>query len=322
MRTISARSPRRLSWSVCLLAVVVVCQFSGCASVPYRLGASQSYRTSAELEARATTESQIERGRPNAVLDGVGWVLGIPNKIILWDHRIESHHVGAQTESVMADYLAKNELTSVKVRLNQYHPGDDWQRLAANDSVGAGWRYTLGALSVLGETIIPGRIFGGDHFNPYTNTIHVYSDVPAIAVHEAGHSKDFAQREWKGTYAAAYLLPIVPLYHEAQATNDALGYLLTETDERTQKDAYEILYPAYGTYVGNALGSVATGGAPYFASVIGGHILGRMKSSQVEDGSLPELQQATKAQPSDIQTTSTTSNIDGQTAERIGVDFP
>lgn len=271
-----------------LIALLVLFGLSGCATLPYGYGSASRYRTSPKLE--ADTSQQIERGQPNQFLDSVGWVWSIPDKIILWDRRIGNHCIGSQTESAIADYLTKNELTSVKVRLNQYHPGDDWRRLRANDSVGAGWRYTLGTISVLGETIFPGRVFGGDHFNPFTNTVHVYSDVPAVAVHEAGHSKDFAQREWKGTYAAAYLIPGIPLYHEAKATNDALGYLLTESDEQTQRDAYEILYPAYGTYVGGAFGGVFGGYGTYFLSVLGGHALGRIKFDQIANGTFPESQ--------------------------------
>lgn len=320
-----------LNWSFCrwpasLLATIAICGLGGCATTPYRFGAAQWYRTSPELEAR-TVPQQIERGEPNKVLDTFGWVWGIPDKIILWDRRIDNHRVGPQTEAAVADYLAKNELSSVKVRLNQYHPGDDWRRLAANDSVGAGWRYTLGTLSVLGETILPGRLFGGDHFNPFTNTIHIYSDVPAVAVHEAGHSKDFAQREWKGTYAAVYLIPGVPLYHEAKATNDALGYLLTESDEQTQKDAYEILYPAYGTYVGGALGGVFSGFGTYAASVVGGHALGRIKSRQLADGTLTESQRVelhgiprSSIPPLDLRVV--TEETGHQEVERIGTDFP
>ncbi len=304
----------------CLLAVLMLCGLSGCATLPYSYGAAQRYRTSPELE--ACNNQQIERGEPHKVLDSVGWVFSIPDKIILWDRRIGNHHIGPQTESAIADYLAKNELTSVKVRLNQYHPGDDWRRLVANDSVGAGWRYTLGGLSVLGETIFAGRVFGGDHYNPFTNTIHIYSDVPAVAVHEAGHSKDFSQREWKGTYAAAYLIPGVPLYHEAKATNDALGYLLTESDEQTQRDAYEILYPAYGTYVGGAFGGVFGGYGTYFASVLGGHAFGRLKSAQVSDGTLPESQQVHSRSMLEIKTSSSAVEADGETIERIGVEFP
>ncbi len=317
----SALKRSSLTGRASLLAVIALCGFSGCATTPYRFGAAQWYRTSPVLEA-STASQPIERGRPNKVVDTFGWVWGIPDKIILWDRRIDNHRIGLQTEAAVADYFVKNELSSVKVRLNQYHPGDDWRRLAANDAVGAGWRYTLGALSVLGETIIPGRLFGGDHFNPFTNTIHIYSDVPAVAVHEAGHSKDFAQREWKGTYAAVYLIPGVPLYHEAKATNDALGYLLTESDEQTQKDAYEILYPAYSTYVGGALGSVFSGSGTYVAGVLGGHALGRIKSSQLANGTLPESQLVESRHKTGIRTTVSTSDDDGHSIERVGIEFP
>ena len=249
----------------------------GCATTPYIFGSAESYHTSQELA--ACTQTQIERGKPNVVVDSLGWVWGIPGKIILFDRRVENHRIDSQTEEVMAAYLNDNELLTVKVRLNQYRPLDDWKRLAANKSVGAGWRYTFGAVILLGETIFPGRVFGSDHYNPYSNTIHLYSNVPALGLHEAGHSKDYARRKWKGTYAATYFLPLVPLYQEAVATNDALGYVMTTGDLQARQEAYNILYPAYGTYVGNAISGVVPGG--YFVGVIGGHIAGRWKSWDV-----------------------------------------
>ncbi|MCA9086727.1 MAG: hypothetical protein KDA81_21870, partial [Planctomycetaceae bacterium] len=155
-----------------------------------------------------------------------------------------------------------------------------------------------------GETLLPGRIVGGDHFNPFTNTVHLYSNVPSIGIHEAAHAKDFAQRTWKGTYAAAYLLPGAPLYHEAKATGDAVGYLTATHDVSAQKEALHILYPAYGSYVGNAIsGNVPVG---YVAGVIGGHIVGRWKAWEL--GRHPahsttrpnvEFQQAAGTQPAD-----------------------
>lgn len=42
--------------------------------------------------------------------------------------------------------------------------------------MGWGWRYSIGMLSWLQYTLLPGRLFGGDHYNPYSNTISLYSD--------------------------------------------------------------------------------------------------------------------------------------------------
>ena len=228
-------------------------------------------------------QAQLQRGAPRKVIDTVGWVVGIPGKIVLWNRRIENHQISDRTASLMEQYLVDNHLETTRVRLNQYAPRDDWRRLVRNKRVGAPWRYTLGAFSTLGETVFPGRVFGGDHYNPYTDTIHLYSDVPGIALHEAGHAKDFARRKWKGTYAAVYGLPIVPLYHESIATRDALAYSDYAATAEERREAINVLYPAYGTYSGSALGTlVPVASTPlYFGSVVAGHIAGRTESSKI-----------------------------------------
>lgn len=264
-----------------ILALLLILTLTGCVRVPYRHGSVDQYFVSPDLA--PLTEPQIEMGQPRPVIDTIGWLFGIPSKIILWDRRVENHSVSPETMTSVGDYLAFNELDTVKVRVNQYAPIQDWDRLVANKSVGWGWRYTAGTLCWLGETIFPGRIFGGDHFNPFSNTIHLYSDVPAIAVHEAGHSKDFARRKWKGTYAVVYALPVVPLWHEAVATNDALSYLQENGEVEGLQEGYRILYPAYGTYVGNAASEFLPWNSwlVYAGAVIPGHIVGRIKAAQV-----------------------------------------
>ena len=57
----------------------------------------------------------------------VGWIFGIPSKIILWNSRIDNHDISPETEAAIAEYMAANELWDVKVRLNQYAPLDEWR---------------------------------------------------------------------------------------------------------------------------------------------------------------------------------------------------
>jgi hypothetical protein len=263
-----------------LLFVCTLC-LSGC-----RILAPQAIDNSKQNIAPELLQANslpIERGKPRAIIDGVGWVVGIPSKLLLWDSRIDNHKIGLETEACVAEYLSQNQMGHVKVRLNQYRPWDDMKRLTKNKSMAWPWRYSIGTLSVLGETIVPGRIFGGDHFNPYSQTIHLYSDVPAIALHEAAHAKDFSRRRYPGTYAALYGLPVVPLYHESLATKDALAYAQETDDPALQQEAYRILYPAYGTYVGGAIGSVLPMASfpAYYGSVILGHAAGRWQAAQV-----------------------------------------
>lgn len=230
--------------------------------------------------------ADIEHGTPNPVVDGVGWVVGIPGKILLWDRRVDNHSISPQTERAIVEYINKNDLGDTKVRLNQYDPLGEWRRLSKNKEVGAGWRYTLGALTTAGYTILPGRVFGGDNYNPFTNTINLYSDHPAIALHEGGHAKDIRSRRLPGTYSAAYALPFVALYHEAKATGDVLNYLEVEDRPEELREAYKILYPAYGTHVAGQFNNFIPPPLDFAvtaACVIPGHVVGRIQAARVED---------------------------------------
>ncbi|MDG1895676.1 MAG: hypothetical protein P8J37_12280 [Fuerstiella sp.] len=273
-------------WKFAHIAIglcTALCLFaSGCVTAPYRYGASSGYHTSEQLA--AVTDTQIERGRRRPIIDGIGWVVGIPDKIMLWNRRVDNHNISPETEQAIAAYLARNNLTTVKVRLNQYAPGNEWKRLVANKSVGWGWRYTLGTTPWLVETVFTGRLIGGDHYNPFTNTVSIYSDIPAVAMHEGGHAKDFARRYYKGTYAAGYLLPVPPpLWYEPVASNDALSYLRAEGTLADEQPANRILYPAYGTYLGESISTVvpALGKPLYVAGVLGGHLAGRVQARRI-----------------------------------------
>ncbi len=281
---------------VCAFAVVILVSSSGCQVLRPIPIAVQTQQIAPELI--DSEKSQIEVGRPNTIVDSVGWVLGIPSKILLWDRRIDNHRISEDTVLTMADYLEDNNLPHIKVRANQYAPLQDFKRLRKNKTVAWPWRYTFGVVTVAGETIFPGRVFGGDHFNPFTQTVHLFSDAPAIALHEAAHAKDFTRRTYQGTYAAAYL--VFPLWHETIASEDVFAYL----DERGENDriieANRLLYPAYGTYVGNGLGYLLPNASVplYYGSVIAGHINGRMLNRKLHPSPNAAADHVPSASPS------------------------
>ena len=270
-------------WRVLLAAAPLLS--GGCATLPYREGVL------AENNVRALPlrpgGPQVVRGKPIAVLDAADWYWppSLLSKLVLWNARVDSHQISEETEAVLRDYLARNSLTNVKVRLNGYQPGAEWRRLFRNRAVGAGWRYTLGIWSVVSYTIMPGRFFGGDHYNPYTDSINLYSDLPAVAVHEGAHAKDTAGRKLKGTHAFLYALPGAPLYYEAVASRDALSYLRAHQSLALQKQGYHLLYPAYGTYVGSTVGYVVDDpwGLLNIGAAIPGHIVGRIRGATLAE---------------------------------------
>ncbi len=251
---------------------------SACASIPYKHGTG---RIAEDTLNSPPMKQQMLMGKPNRFLDAADWFWpeSLLGKLILWNKNIDSHQISDSTIEALEVYLKENELTNVQVLVNGYYPGNQWQRLFKNRTVNGGWRYTFGIVSVVGYTILPGRFFGGDAFNPFTNTIYLYSDEAVIALHEAGHSKDFGSRKYKGLHSAIYLLPIVNLYYEAKATGDVLGYLHCR-DTEGEKDAYKLLYPAWSTHAYGNIGRFDKN--PLWSlSVIPGHIIGRIKAAKV-----------------------------------------
>lgn len=274
------------------LAALWLC---ACAPVPYQSGRGLENELTLRLR---PGEAQVERGRPHALVDGLGhYLFSLPSKLLLLSWRMNNHDVSPETEAALLDYLAANGLCNVKVRLNQYAPGGEWGRLVRNREMPGGWRWTIGALAVSFYTILPERLFagllGGDHYNPYTNTISIYSDLRPVVLHEGGHARDFAEvrnRHWKGLYAGIRVLPLVPLWQEAEATDDALAWEKTWGEQGDERSAYRRLYPAYGTYVGGEVARwLPTSWIVYavqYGSVVVGHGVGQVRALFV--GQRPE----------------------------------
>ena len=221
---------------------------------------------------------QLERGAPVAPVDFIGNVLSLPFKLLLWSWRFNLHSISPQTEETLIAYLEKEDLPAfedTKFRLNQYRPVQDLARLVKNRHVAWPYRLLLGfPLTLVFDVLLPGRLFPwGDYYNPYTNTVHLYSDHPAVALHEAGHAHDFSEHRYKGSYAVLRLVPGVDLFQEYTASSKAIDYFIMTQDRLEELRAYRILYPAYGTYLGSYL-------LPYgaFPGALVGHIWGRLKA--------------------------------------------
>lgn len=250
-----------------VLSVTAAITLIGCATVPSG-GVGQ--------------HPQIRRGRPAPFLDGLGYVIGMPSKLILGSEKIDNHDISGRTESVLAAYLAtaptRAALQETAFRLNEYAPADDLRRLIRNRHVAWPYRLLLGLpVTLVFDVLLPGRIFGGDNFNPFTNTVHLYSDHPAVALHEAGHAQDFAQRRFKGSYALLRFIPGVDLFQEFIATEHAVEHLVETQNIPAELEAYTVLYPAFGTYVGSYYTRIVP--LSQWAGACAGHVWGQAKAS-------------------------------------------
>jgi hypothetical protein len=235
-------------------------------------------------DAAVTSDPQFEHGQPRKVVDAVGWVFGIPKKIILWDRRAVNHHVSAETERNLAQYLDANGLATTKVRINEYDPVGEWRRLGANKQVGAGWRYTIGAFDTLVYTVVPGRLFGADRYNPYTDSVYIYSDIPCLAQEQASYAKLVHARPHPGTYAAVSSLPIVQLWPEKQAKREVLDYTLMYGTPAQQTEATRVLYAEYGAEIGGQASLLVGSNLPLVLAGAGiGHVAARLNPTTTDD---------------------------------------
>ena len=245
-------------------------------------------RRMTSFEACHPSDIMVERGKDRPIIDGVGWVVGIPDKIVLWNRRVNNHDISPETEEQLKQYMAQKGLSDTKVRLNQYAPGDEWRRLVHNDHVAPGWRYTFGVLNTLGYTLFPGRIFGGDSYNPYTNSVYVYSDLPSLAQIPAAYAKDVNTRKYPGTYVFTQNFAGFNMIHETVNTTDVLAYTQSNGSTEDMREAHDVLSPRYGLALGNAAGGFVTikgaSGAIQLVGLLGGHAVGRYRSSLIPGG--------------------------------------
>lgn len=229
-------------------------------------------------------EIAVEHGEPRPFLDGVGWVIGVPNKLLLLDPRADNHDVSQETVAETTEFLSAKGVDGVMVRVNQYDPIGEWRRLAENDRVGLPWRATVGAIYTLGYSILPGRLVGGDWYNPFTDTVHVYSDVPALAMEQAAQAYDSHEKSHPGLYSAMRLLPLVGIVHEARSKEIVFDHLDETGGPEEQAEARRVLHPQLGKEVGGQAAMFVPQGEALLSigGAAVGHVIGRYQANQIE----------------------------------------
>lgn len=255
------------------LAGALLLGAGGCAAVPYEYGAS---RNATSQDSPAVL---IEYGEPNKTLDRLAWCADLPSRIIHFRSEVDDRQISSETTDKLEAYLKQNGLTDVHVYINHYDPQGQWRRLRENERIAPGWRYSVGALSVVGYTLFPVRVYGGDRYNPYTNSLNLAADVPAVILSEAAVAKDVYSRSMPGTYATLNQLPLISLWKSSNAIGDVVGYARDQDDWDLEKEAYHKLYPRFGmqtTSVGGILlPSIWLRPVLHLSGAAVGHVAGR-----------------------------------------------
>ena len=215
----------------------------------------------------------VEFGERRPVIDAIGWCLGIPDKLYMWDRRAKNHRVSNNTVRKVGDYLTYAGVDDVKVRVNQYDPIGEWDRLVENKRISPGLKYTAGLLRHVRYVILPDRLFGRDEYNPYTNSLYLHSDIPSLGLAESAYAYDVRTRAYPGVYATAQTLPLVAMWHETLATDEVLHYIAIRGNPAEKETVRRELYARYGISLGGELGRVLPNGTEVFqiTGALAGH---------------------------------------------------
>jgi hypothetical protein len=269
----------------CLWALSL-CWATGCVASTYQYGRFHPDRP----EGADVQPVAFEYGEPNKTLDRIGYVVGFPARLLTLNKNVNNHHISPETLDKLRVYLEENDITDVFVVVDKYDPKDQWKRLRENDRISPFWRYSVGAITCVGYTVFPNRIFGGDRYNPFTNTLNLSSDVPAMVLAEAAYAKDIHGQRHPGAYASIVNdLPILTVWRQTRATSDIVAYARIHGDWTTEKQTYQVMYPQIG------VGCI--GPAGFFVPVVGpfmdlggavaGHVAGRTVAA-IEESRRPK----------------------------------
>ena len=145
-----------------LIAALAGIAGPGCHDLPYQYGRFQT---------SPPQEVVVRYGEPGPRLQRARRFVSAPARLF---HLPERKTPSPETLDKVKAYLRQNDLTDVPVFVNCYEPhfGEQWRRLRENQSIAAGWRYTAGALGVLGYTLLPGPVFRRDSYQQRYTSEH------------------------------------------------------------------------------------------------------------------------------------------------------
>lgn len=283
--TLGVKSKRRRGFRPGTLAIGILLA-CGCAATPYRYGRFHPDQP----DGTDVQPIAVAYGEPNKFLDGVGWVVGAPARLITMNKNVNNHHISHETLEQLKLYLERNDITDVYVAIDVYDPKDQWRRLTDNDRIAPVWKYSFGTVNWIGYTLLPNRIIGGDRYNPFTNTLNLSSDVPALVLAEAAYAKDIRGQTYPGVYASIVNdTPVLGVVRQARAASDLLGYARVHDEWPVEKQAYHVLYPQMGVTAIGPIGTFVPVIGPYLdlAGAAAGHVAGRTAAAIRESTRFP-----------------------------------
>lgn len=224
---------------------------AGCAGAPYRFGTSDTRGI------ESTAGRVVSQGTASPRLDRLERVLESPSRLPLIPDP-PPDVPGEETLAALEEYLDRNGIRDLHIAIGEYAPRRHWSRIRENRQLGGVWKYPLGSVGWVLQTMIPDRVIDRTFYSPYSNTLVINSDDLPEVLAAAAYAKDIRSRTWRGPYALMANLPFVSMVHTVASTSDVLTYARHHDDWELERDCYRTLYPGLGADTASAVIPVST----------------------------------------------------------------
>lgn len=198
-----------------------------------------------DLVVKEVGSNRIEIDQDDPISRTIGYVGSIRGKLMFLSKDVGSYPKEDVVKGI-EDYVRNSGLENVTVRVGHSKILKDTVRLFTDPK--------LKDISLLGKiffgistTVIGGlmaKLTRADYYNPFTRTVHCYSNIEAIAKHELGHAEDF-QHNPVTLYSILSSIPPVRLYQEFKASQYAHKKLSPKNKYQTGR----YLVPAFASYL-------------------------------------------------------------------------
>ncbi len=234
------------------IGTIALAAHLSCTSIPSRTASAAFNAEKNRIERMALTsdagslQSQVERynndpdmkrknnrmvvGKDPKLVRMIGWVGSMPAKLILINTHVGTSVGNLTAASVYLQLKTDPKLTDMTIRLNHINPWEDAVSMFTRPEIAAKYPFLMRLLNFAEDFFgeIGLAFVRGDAYGSGANVAVLYSDVPAVALHELGHAKDYANKKNKWTrsiYELATLIPGMQLWKEAYASHYAFDNL-------------------------------------------------------------------------------------------------
>lgn len=168
----------------------------GPATQPQQAYNKEFFKVSSLLKMKKVALEFTEANTPIAedikfLADTVGKVMAVPTALAIGQERALDFYKKPDIEKVRARFAKIKDdprLANVKVRLGYADPVDDVRSLFKRKDISMPMKYLRSLGAIPSAVLAPMR---ADHYNPFTDSISVFGDMPEIISHEIGHAQDF-----------------------------------------------------------------------------------------------------------------------------------